>query len=90
MPRAIKFSTQERKLRGLLPKSGRRITTAELAAQFFAPDPVPMHGRIRVTNLLRSIKRKTEAMNALPNARPVRAVESTEGSGRATHEAWLA
>jgi hypothetical protein len=55
--RSIRLSPNEKKLLELVPKNGRKVTTADLVAKFYGRR-VPINGRIIVMNLIRSIKKK--------------------------------
>lgn len=55
--RTIRHSKSESKLLELMPKGGRKITTADLVLAFYGRRK-PLNARIRIMNLIRSIKAK--------------------------------
>lgn len=55
--RLVRHSRNEKRLLELVPKSGRKVTSADLVAKFYGRK-VPINGRIIIMNLIRSIKRK--------------------------------
>lgn len=82
-----KLSKNEERLYRLITRSravqnGGKISTEKLAQQFYG-DGMPIHGRIYIANLLRSIKRKTPMIDGL------RQIASTEQTGRGGNEVWL-
>jgi hypothetical protein len=55
--RQVRHSKNEKRLLEILPRSGRKMTTAELVKAFYGRN-VPTNGRIRIMNLIRSVQRK--------------------------------
>ena len=79
----VRLSEGEKRLLKLLPPSGKRITTGELAKKFYAKRDEPFNARLVVVGMVRTLQRK---IGTLPDA-PIY-VHTTERSGPVQMEVW--
>lgn len=79
----IKLSPGERKLISLLPPSGKRITTEELAEKFYEGKQQPFNSRIVIVGMIRNVQRKISRCK-----RPPLYVHRSERAGPYSIEVW--
>jgi hypothetical protein len=79
----IRLSPGEQKVIKLLPPSGKRITTGELAKLYYAERQEPFHSRLIIVGIVRNLQRKIASVKSPPLY-----VQCTERAGPHQMQVW--